>query len=61
MIIYHCDHCKIEWGWDSNLPPPAALGAEGKMCPSCKQVGVAGPFVDAAHAFDANGRFIGTD
>ena len=30
MTVYHCNICKIEWGWSSNLPPsPGTLGASG--------------------------------
>ena len=44
MTIYHCNICKIEWGWSSNLPPPRVLGAQGRMCPTCHKIGIAGSF-----------------
>ena len=40
MTIYHCDSCQIEWGWNSNLPPPRVLRAQGRACPACGQIGV---------------------
>ena len=45
MTIYHCDTCEVEWGWDSNLPPPQTLGTQGMGCPLCLKKGVAGPFL----------------